>query len=220
MNWQLFDALGIFFGFTANLVVSRIGPLAWRFQIGSVVLPTICLLTLIWATPESPRFLLKKGKLREAYESLLALRHSPIQAARELYYANAQIQAEISLLPEKPKDDVESSSVVEEKVQTKNDTRTNGFTTARAGHGPTMRRRAVRAWRTVTRDVDDSQLDDFQRRIKQTNYFTRLWQLFRDKRTRRATIAAFVVMIGKPTLTFTSPPILLMILQRATNSAV
>src|SRR5213078_3721333 len=60
-----------------------------------------------------------------------------------------------------------------------------------------LRRRVVRSWRTVSRYVDDSQLDDFQRRIKKTNYFTRFWQLFRDKRTRRATVAAFVVMLGE-----------------------
>lgn len=93
MNWQLMVAVGIFLGFIANLVVSHIPDhLSWRFQIASASIPTICLLTLIWAAPESPRFLLKKEQVGEAYKSLLSLRETPLQAARELYYANAQIQ--------------------------------------------------------------------------------------------------------------------------------
>jgi hypothetical protein len=85
------DAFGIFLGFTSNLVVSQIGFLAWRFQIASAFLPTVCLLSLIWTIPESPRFFLKKGRLGEAYKALLALRETPLLAARELYYANAQV---------------------------------------------------------------------------------------------------------------------------------
>jgi len=58
MNWQLFDAFGIFLGFTANLAVSHISHTAWRWQIASSVLPTIVLLSLIYVGPESPRFLM------------------------------------------------------------------------------------------------------------------------------------------------------------------
>lgn len=31
MNWQLFDAFGIFLGFTANLIAAPVGPSAWRW---------------------------------------------------------------------------------------------------------------------------------------------------------------------------------------------
>ena len=45
------DAFGIFLGFTSNLIVAKIGPLAWRFQIASAFLPTMCLLCLIPTIP-------------------------------------------------------------------------------------------------------------------------------------------------------------------------
>jgi len=189
MNWQLFTALGIFFGFTANLICAGIGPLAWRFQIASAVLPTLCMLSLVWTVPESPRYLLKNGRLGDAYKSLLALRETPLLAARELYYANAQIQAEVSLLPKKVSD-------VEATVQT------SAIRIKHEQNGkvePLKRRGRVlkEAWHRLSRQVDEKDLDPFQRRIRETNYFIRLWQLFRDKRTRRATIAALVVMIGQ-----------------------
>jgi hypothetical protein len=78
MNWQVFDALGIFLGFTANLIASvagklhRVahltsmiltvfeGPAAWRWQVGSSALPAYA---LFWGTMfvcwDSPRFLMK-----------------------------------------------------------------------------------------------------------------------------------------------------------------
>jgi hypothetical protein len=81
MNWQVFDALGIFLGFTANLIASAAGelqmgcmidtqgannvegPAAWRWQVGSSVIPAFA---LFWGTMfvcwDSPRFLMKHEK--------------------------------------------------------------------------------------------------------------------------------------------------------------
>ena len=79
MNWQLMDAGGIFLGFTANLICSQIGPLAWRFQIASAAIPTLCLLSLICAVPESPRFLPSSRGHTNPY--LLFERHHFLQLA-------------------------------------------------------------------------------------------------------------------------------------------
>ncbi|OAK94404.1 MFS general substrate transporter [Phaeosphaeriaceae sp. SRC1lsM3a] len=98
MNWQLFDAFGIFLGFAANLIVSQTGDDRWRYEVASVVIPTLILLSLVWTIPESPRWLLKKGRYQDAFASFCYLRETPLQAAAELFYANAQIQAEIKLL--------------------------------------------------------------------------------------------------------------------------
>ncbi|THY83939.1 hypothetical protein D6C95_08317 [Aureobasidium pullulans] len=84
MSWQMWTAAGIFLGCSANLAVFSAGDIAWRLQIGSAFIPAITLLLGIWLCPESPRWLMKKGKYVEAYASLLRLRNSPLQAARDL----------------------------------------------------------------------------------------------------------------------------------------
>ncbi|KAK5743289.1 hypothetical protein LTR17_002766 [Elasticomyces elasticus] len=98
MNWQLFDAFGIFCGFTANLVVSQVGPTSWRWQVASSALPTIVLLSLIYVCPESPRFLMRRGYYKKAYQNLVLLRYHPILAAKELLYVHCQTEVESRFL--------------------------------------------------------------------------------------------------------------------------
>ncbi|KAL3493629.1 hypothetical protein BJX62DRAFT_70622 [Aspergillus germanicus] len=94
MCWQLWTAFGIFLGTTANLVVKDTGTIAWRLQMGSAFIPAIPLIIGVYMCPESPRWYIKKGRLREAYESLCRLRNTELQAARDLYYIYAQIKVE------------------------------------------------------------------------------------------------------------------------------
>lgn len=47
---------------------------------------------------QSPRWLIKKNRYRKAWESLLRLRFSPVQAARDLYYIHAQLQVEAQIV--------------------------------------------------------------------------------------------------------------------------
>lgn len=47
---------------------------------------------------ESPRWLLKKGRHAKAYKSLLRLRFTALQAARDLYYISAQLDEEAKIL--------------------------------------------------------------------------------------------------------------------------
>lgn len=101
MSWQLFVAFGIMLGFTANLAVVDTGEIAWRLQLGSACIPAIPLLLGIYFTPESPRWLLKKGRVEAAYSSMLKLRGSPLLAARDLYYIYAQLQMEANMLSSK-----------------------------------------------------------------------------------------------------------------------
>lgn len=79
---------------------------------------------------ESPRWFIKKKRYADAYRSLKKLRNSELQAARDLYYIQAQIAIEEVII----------------------------------GH---------------------------------TNYFTRFGELFTIPRIRRATLAAFTVMIAQ-----------------------
>ncbi|CAG8008259.1 unnamed protein product [Penicillium nalgiovense] len=90
MMWQLFDALGIFLGFLCALIVMD----SWRVLLATAIIPAIVLLFLVFMCPESPRFLIQRNQYPEAYKSLLELRGTPIQAARDLYYIHAQLQTE------------------------------------------------------------------------------------------------------------------------------
>ncbi|CCX07810.1 hypothetical protein FPQ18DRAFT_320635 [Pyronema domesticum] len=98
MSWQMWTAFGIFLGFCANLAVNEVGAIAWRLQIGSAFLPAIPLTVGIYFCPESPRWYIKKRRFGDAYQSLLRLRNSELQAARDLYYIYTQIEVEHALV--------------------------------------------------------------------------------------------------------------------------
>lgn len=101
MSWQVWTAFGILLGTCANLVfVHSPSNIAWRLQFGSACVPAIPLLFGIFFCPESPRWLLKKGRVNDAYHSLVRLRNSPLQAARDVYFIHAQLVYEEQLLAE------------------------------------------------------------------------------------------------------------------------
>ncbi|PGH17598.1 hypothetical protein AJ80_04777 [Polytolypa hystricis UAMH7299] len=100
MSWQVWTAFGIFLATAANLAVVNTGQIAWRLQLGSAFIPAVPLVIGIYFCPESPRWLLKKKRYEKAYKSLLRLRNTPLQAARDLYYVHAQLVQEELLLEE------------------------------------------------------------------------------------------------------------------------
>jgi hypothetical protein len=78
--------------------VANTGAIAWRLQLGSAFIPAVPLLVGIWFCPESPRWLIIKGRYRKAYQSLLRLRNSPLQAARDLYLIHFALDMEKKML--------------------------------------------------------------------------------------------------------------------------
>ncbi|MCJ1312526.1 hypothetical protein MMC25_006200 [Agyrium rufum] len=97
MSWQMWTAFGIFLGFSANLAVINTGAIAWRLQLGSAFIPAVPLLVGVYFCPESPRWYIKKGRYQDAFRSLCRLRNTPLQAARDLYYIQAQILEEAAI---------------------------------------------------------------------------------------------------------------------------
>ena len=79
--------IGIFLGFCANVIVKDTGRIAWRLQLGSAFIPSLILGIGIFFCPESPRWLMKHGKLAAGFRSMNKLRAHPIIAARDYYYS-------------------------------------------------------------------------------------------------------------------------------------
>lgn len=102
MFWQLWVVAGIFLGFCANVIVKDAGPITWRLQLGSAFIPSFILACGIWFCPESPRWLMKNGKLKEGYRSMAILRAHPLIAARDYYYSYVIYQVGLSHLPLHP----------------------------------------------------------------------------------------------------------------------
>lgn len=100
MSWQTWVAFGILLGTSANLAVVNVTPakIVWRLQLGSAFIPAVPLLLGIFLVPESPRWLVSKGRYAAAYRSLCKLRNSELQAARDLYHIHAHAEQERQLV--------------------------------------------------------------------------------------------------------------------------
>ncbi|KAJ9608724.1 hypothetical protein H2200_006495 [Cladophialophora chaetospira] len=90
-------------GYACYFATSRNASFAWRFPLCVQTLPPLVLLiTSIWI-PRSPRWLLQKGKIEEAWEVIRALRRSPddpdeLVAKEELYQTKEQIALDAAKL--------------------------------------------------------------------------------------------------------------------------
>ncbi|KAM0561311.1 hypothetical protein ACHAPJ_003190 [Fusarium lateritium] len=91
MMWQMWTAFGIMIGFASSLAFQNLkwpneySP--WRWMIGSTSLPPLIVGLLVYLLPESPRWYMDRGKFDKAFESLMKLRRTELQAARDLYLA-------------------------------------------------------------------------------------------------------------------------------------
>lgn len=110
MMWQMFTAFGIMVGYAMDLAFLKVPDthnihgLNWRLMLASVSFRTICCVTScmnllcaqagvpalivmsqVFFCPESPRWLMGRGRYADAYRSLERLRRQKIQAARDLY---------------------------------------------------------------------------------------------------------------------------------------
>ena len=68
--------------------------LAWRLILGSTVLLPVFVCLQVYTCPESPRWLIQKGKINQAYKSFRSLRKTNLQACRDLYYTYTGVELE------------------------------------------------------------------------------------------------------------------------------
>ena len=84
-------------GFCANVIVKDTGSISWRLQLGSAFIPSFILGIGIFFCPESPRWLMKHGKIARGYDSMRRLRAHPIIGARDYYYSYVIYKEELKL---------------------------------------------------------------------------------------------------------------------------
>ena len=100
MMWQMWTAFGICAGDMVDLAFyfipdsGGIRGLNWRLMLASAGIPGLIVCTQVLFAPESPRWLISKGRYDDAFKELCRLRFSPVQAARDLYYIHVLLEAE------------------------------------------------------------------------------------------------------------------------------
>ncbi|THH30437.1 hypothetical protein EUX98_g3739 [Antrodiella citrinella] len=100
MMWQMWTAFGIMLGNVMDLAFynvkdpKHITGLNWRLMLASAGIPALIIMSQVLFCPESPRWLMSKGRYDQAFASLRRLRHSDLQAARDLYYIHTLLETE------------------------------------------------------------------------------------------------------------------------------
>jgi MFS transporter, SP family, galactose:H+ symporter len=79
--YQLMITIGIFVAFLSDLAFSYSGN--WRWMLGVIAIPGVLFLLGVSVLPESPRWLLMRGRKQQALEVLQRLRGDPAVVSRE-----------------------------------------------------------------------------------------------------------------------------------------
>ncbi|WP_426702386.1 sugar porter family MFS transporter [Rhodanobacter sp. Col0626] len=90
-TYQLMITLGIFVAFLSDLALSYSG--AWRWMLGIIAIPGALFLLGVLVLPESPRWLMLRGRRDEATAVLSCLRGDDVLVHREVAEIEAQLQS-------------------------------------------------------------------------------------------------------------------------------
>lgn len=123
--WQMWTAFGIMCGYIAGVVLAGVRDgmntdicnakaqnllssqcsLNWRLMLASPMVLPLFVVAYVFTLPESPRWLLKKArkdksqkKYEEAFEALCKLRHTKLQAARDLFLIDHLLAGEEQIM--------------------------------------------------------------------------------------------------------------------------
>lgn len=76
----------------------HITGLHWRLMLGSAGFPALIVLAQIFFLPESPRWLMSKGRYTKAFTAMKRLRNHELQAARDIFYIFVLLREEESIV--------------------------------------------------------------------------------------------------------------------------
>ena len=100
MQWQMWTAFGIMLGLAADLAFYKVPDtpgitgLNWRLMMAAPLGLAAVVVCLVLFVPESPRWLMEKGRHKMAYVEMCKLRISRVQAARDCFSMQAAFAAE------------------------------------------------------------------------------------------------------------------------------
>jgi SP family galactose:H+ symporter-like MFS transporter len=90
-TYQLMITIGIFVAFLSDLALSYSG--AWRWMLGIIAIPGALFLLGVLVLPESPRWLMLRGRRDEATDVLSRLRGDAAVVSREVAEIEAQLKS-------------------------------------------------------------------------------------------------------------------------------
>lgn len=100
MQWQMWTAFGIALGTIMGVAFSQVTIFGeetqWRWIMASTSVPPLIVMVQVYICPESPRWYMEKGKYDKAFRAMCRLRWTPLQAARDMYYAHKLLEIESS----------------------------------------------------------------------------------------------------------------------------
>lgn len=193
---------------------------AWRILTNTTLIPTVPLLVMIYLMPESPRYLMKHGRYREALDAFTQIQTTLLLAARDFIYAHAQLDFESRMF----KGRVDEPSNLADRVYASELDIAGGATGLPQGPGAdedasqhVSPRQSVgdpASGAVQRRSSTASTLDNnegirlakkrlakeenpYSYHIGVTGYYRRLGQLWSNMRCRRALLAASIAMISQ-----------------------
>ncbi len=92
-SFQFMVILGILAAYVSNAVIAslNLGADDWRWKFGVSALPALLFLLLLLRIPDSPRWLVAKGRSREAKAALARVGMDEVQAEREIAAVSASL---------------------------------------------------------------------------------------------------------------------------------
>ena len=87
-------ALGEVFGYVVAAIFVNVESGSWRYMLGSSLVFSTIMFVGIWFMPESPRFLMHKGKMLESWAVWKRIRGTDDEAKQEFFVMKHSVQSE------------------------------------------------------------------------------------------------------------------------------